>query len=93
MDVKIFEPFTSAEIVVKAELDMKDENHENFAYDYCYMIDLFKINIKDNAFTPNDIFGLAMVFYDEDEEDTVIRFLTFAKGNIFQRDTLEIRGV
>jgi hypothetical protein len=57
------------------------------------MIDLFKINIKDNAFTPNDIFGLAMVFYDEDEEDTVIRFLTFAKGNIFQRDTLEIRGV
>jgi hypothetical protein len=34
-----------------------------------------------------------MVFYDEDEEDTVIRFLTFAKGNIFQRDTLEIRGV
>lgn len=45
---------------------MTDPYHEEPTFEFGYIIDIFKINIKDNTFTLNDVFGLAVVFYDED---------------------------
>jgi hypothetical protein len=49
------------------------------------MIDIFKTNISSDSFTPEDIFGLVLVYYDDLEEMPDQRYITFIKGDIFNK--------
>ena len=64
---------------------MAIDDHSFPYYESDYMVDIFKVNyLTSKQFSSEDIFGILMVHYDLDGEYSDLRYITFAKGDLFE---------
>jgi hypothetical protein len=69
-----------------------------YQYEYCLIIDIFKLNIhgtdpkKDymanlsGNFKKEDYYGLVLAYYDDEDEEPDNRYINFLKGDLLTKD-------
>jgi hypothetical protein len=93
--------FKLGETKASAKVDLSYNDHESFLYDYSFIVEIFRVNVHGSTTNLNsrlklplneeDILGLVMVYYDEEDEEPNQRYITYFKGNLLEGE-LNIRG-
>jgi len=60
---------------------------DNYVFNYTQILSVFLIKAENSGkFSPNDVYGVVLAYYDDIEEEPDRRYLNFLKGDLITKD-------